>query len=104
MLVEVPRAEGVPAVELGDGPQMYEPVHLQRFVEVARRLRRHVAADIGDLLEFRAAHGIGRGNGLNRGEMSWILEDNLSSGLAVRRYADQPYKEYVTYEKTLEPV
>ena len=32
---------------------------------------------------------------------SWILEDNLSSGLAVRRYADQPYKEYFTYEKDL---
>jgi GNAT superfamily N-acetyltransferase len=35
---------------------------------------------------------------------SWILEENLSSWLAVRRYADQPYKEYVTYEKTVEPV
>lgn len=32
---------------------------------------------------------------------SWILEENLSSGLAVRRYADQPYKEFVTYEKDI---
>lgn len=35
---------------------------------------------------------------------SWILEENVSSGLAVRRYADQPYKEYVTYEKPVGPV
>ena len=34
---------------------------------------------------------------------SWILDENLSSWLAVRRYADQPYKEFMTYEKTVGP-
>ncbi len=32
---------------------------------------------------------------------SWILEENLPSELATQRYADEPYKEYCTYEKTL---
>lgn len=32
---------------------------------------------------------------------SWILEENLPSDLATKRYADEPYKEYCTYEKNL---
>jgi hypothetical protein len=32
---------------------------------------------------------------------SWILEENIPSELATQRYADEPYKEYCTYEKNL---
>lgn len=32
---------------------------------------------------------------------SWILEENMPSELATQRYADEPYKEYCTYEKNL---
>ena len=32
---------------------------------------------------------------------SWVLEENLSSSLAVRRYANKIYKEFVTYEKDI---
>lgn len=33
---------------------------------------------------------------------SWILEENIPSDLATQRYADEPYKEYCTYEKDLQ--
>lgn len=32
---------------------------------------------------------------------SWILEENIPSELATQRYANEPYKEYCTYEKNL---
>lgn len=32
---------------------------------------------------------------------SWVLEENLSSSLAVRRYANQTYKEFAAYEKDI---
>ncbi len=32
---------------------------------------------------------------------SWILAENMPSELATQRYADEPYKEYCTYEKNL---
>src|ERR1039457_4535348 len=48
MLVETPRAEGIPGVELGDHAQVDEPVGLQGFVEIARGVRRGAAADFGD--------------------------------------------------------
>ena len=52
VLVEVAGVEGVPGVQLGDHAQVDEPVGLQRLPEIARRVRRHVAADLGDLFEL----------------------------------------------------
>ena len=60
MLVEVAGAEGVPAVEFGDHAEVAEPVGLQRLVEVARRLGRHAAADVGDLQQLGAPPRVGR--------------------------------------------
>ena len=59
VLVEVTGVEGVPPVELGDHAEVAEPVVLQRLVEVARRVGRHVAADGGDAFQFGPADRIG---------------------------------------------
>ena len=58
VLVEVAGVEGVPAVELGDDGEVAEPVGLQRLVEVAGRVGRDAAADVGDLLQLRLALGV----------------------------------------------
>ena len=52
VLVQAARAEGVPGVQLGDHAQVDEPVSLQRLLEIARRVRRHAAADLGDARQF----------------------------------------------------
>ncbi len=49
VLVQVPRAEGVPAVQLGDDGQVAEPVGLQGLPVVGRRVRGHPAAVGRDL-------------------------------------------------------
>ena len=54
VLIEVAGVEGIPAVELGDHGQVAEPVVLERLVEIPRRVRRHVAANLGDLQQLRA--------------------------------------------------
>ena len=55
MLIEMAGAEGIPRVEFGGDAQVHEPVILQRFPEVARRLRGHVRAHFGDALQFLLA-------------------------------------------------
>ena len=55
VLVEMAGVERIPAVQFGDHRQVAEPVILQRLVEIARRVRRHVAADFGDLQQLRPA-------------------------------------------------
>ena len=55
MLVEVSGAHGVPAVELGDGRKVDEPVHLDGLPEVARRVGGDPAADVGYLEELGLA-------------------------------------------------
>ncbi len=64
VLIEVARAEGVPAVELGDHGEVAEPVHLQRLVEVAGRVGRDPPADVGDLQQLPPAGVILRPRGL----------------------------------------
>ena len=48
MLVEMAGVHRIPAVQLGDGSQMHEPIHLDGFTEGPRRMRRHPAAGFGD--------------------------------------------------------
>ena len=55
MLIEMAGAEGIPRVEFGGDAQMHEPVVLQRFPEIARRVRGHVRADLGDAFQFLPA-------------------------------------------------
>ena len=58
MLVDVAGVHGVPAVELGDGAQMHEPVHLNGLPQVAGRMGRHPAADVGNLLQLLPTLGV----------------------------------------------
>ena len=75
VLVEVSRAERVPAVQLGDDGEVAEPVHLQRLVEVARRVGRDPAADVGDLQQFRAPDAVLRRRGLRVGQVGVALRE-----------------------------
>ena len=59
VLVEMTRAEGVPAVELRYDRQVAEPVVLKGLVEVPRGVCGHVRADVGDLPELGLADRIG---------------------------------------------
>ena len=59
VLIEVAGIERIPAVQLGDYRQMAEPVVLQGLVKIARRMGRHVRADIGDFFQFGFADRIG---------------------------------------------
>ena len=69
VLVEVARVERVPRVQLGDDAEVHEPVGLERLVERARRVRRHVRARLGDRLELAPARRIG----LGRGQLARLL-------------------------------
>ncbi len=46
------RVHGVPAVQFGDGAEVYKPVHLDGLVEVTWFVRRHPTADFGDLFQL----------------------------------------------------
>ena len=87
VLVQVTGAERIPAVQFRDHGQVAEPVRLQRFVKVPRGLRRHVAADIGDLFQFRLAGRIGfsrrhfgRQLGMPLGEQDHRVAGNVHRG------------------------
>ena len=58
MLVEVSRIHGIPSVQFRDSSEVNEPVHLDSFPEVARRMRRHPAAHFSDALQFRLANWV----------------------------------------------
>ncbi len=58
MLIQMSWAEGVPAVQFGDHREVAEPIHLQSFMEIARGVGGHPAADFGDLPEFLLARGV----------------------------------------------
>ena len=49
---EVTGVHGVPTVQLGDGPEMHEPVILQRLMECSRGARRYPIADPSYLQEL----------------------------------------------------
>lgn len=61
VLVQMAGIEGVPGVQLGNDGQVGEPIGLQRFVEIARRVCRHVTAGIGDGYQFGFAPDVGLG-------------------------------------------
>ncbi len=75
MLVKVPRAEGIPAVEFGDDGEVSEPVGLQRLVEVARRVRGHPPADLGDPAEFPLAVCVGGASRLRVSQFGVALRE-----------------------------
>ncbi len=58
VLIESARAEGVPRIQLSDDSYMYEPVGLQRFPEVSRRILRDPFTHFGDPTEFFPTHRI----------------------------------------------
>ena len=55
MTVEMPRAERIPGVEFGRDAEMDEPVVLQRFPKIARRVRGDVTANLRHAVQFGAA-------------------------------------------------
>jgi len=69
MPVQVAGAERVPGVQLGGDPQVNEPVRLQRFPEIARRVRWHAGAHLRDALELGPARRIA----LSRGQLTRLL-------------------------------
>lgn len=70
VLLEMAGIECIPAVELGDHRQVTGPVVLQRLVEVARRVRRHVVAGVGDPLELGPRLGVRGRGGAPKGHAS----------------------------------
>ena len=42
----------VPSVQFGYGAEVYEPVHLDGFPQIARCMGRHPAAYVGNLLQL----------------------------------------------------
>ncbi len=59
VLIEPPRVERVPAVQLDDHSQVDKPVHLDRFPECARGVGRHTFANLCDLLKLLAPTVVG---------------------------------------------
>ncbi len=59
VLVKPAGAEGVPGIHLGRDAQMNEPVVLQGFPEVPRRMGRDVRTNLGDSFELGSSLGIG---------------------------------------------
>jgi hypothetical protein len=55
VLIEVARIEGIPTIQFSDDGQVTEPVGLERFMEISRRIRRNPLADVSDLLQFLAS-------------------------------------------------
>jgi GNAT superfamily N-acetyltransferase len=55
---------------------------------------------IDQLLYLRLFQG-GRRIGIDRGECSWVLEDNLAMRQALEKFGCRVYKTYRIYEKTL---
>ena len=55
VLVDVTGIHGVPAIEFSNGAEVYEPIHLNGFPQVARSVGGHPTADVGNLLQLLLA-------------------------------------------------
>ena len=59
MLIDVSRVHRVPAVQLRHRTEVYEPVHLDGFPQVAGSMSRHPTTNRGDFLQFLLALLVG---------------------------------------------
>ena len=59
VLVEVTGCHGVPAVQFGYCAEVYKPIHLQGFPQVARGVGGHPTAYRGDAQQLGFAPGVG---------------------------------------------
>ena len=50
MLIDVSWVHGVPAVQFRHGAEVYEPIHLNGFPQIAGRMGRHPVTHVGNLL------------------------------------------------------
>ena len=59
MLIQSSRIKCIPTIEFGYNPHMYEPIALQRFPEISRRMGRGPGADLSDFLQLLFPFRIG---------------------------------------------
>ena len=67
----------------------------------APQLRRRAARRHGALMVIHSLQQHGRARGMERAELSWILEDNLPMRRMIEAIGGIGYKTYRIYEKTL---
>ena len=75
----------VPAVQLGDRAEVHEPVHLDRFPGVSRRVGGHAPADAGDALQLAASLRIVGTRGQLLGELR-VTPGEQDHGVAADRH------------------